>query len=46
MLIDNAKNIIIHICNWYIQEYISYIMIFGTTITPHIFPKYLPDSVL
>jgi hypothetical protein len=45
-LTDNAKKIISHIGNWYIQENITYIRICGATEAPHLLPKYVPDRLV
>jgi hypothetical protein len=45
-LIEDARKLIKYLGNWYLQEDLTYLRIYGATTTPHLFPKYVPDRVV
>jgi hypothetical protein len=40
---DDSKKLISHIGNWYVQQDLTHIRIYGTTTTPHILFEYVPN---
>jgi hypothetical protein len=43
---DQAKELISRIGNWYLDENLPYIRIYGVNVTPHLFPKYVLDILV
>ena len=41
-----SKTMIISIGDWYLQEYHTYIRIYGATDPPHLLPKYVLDKLV